>query len=183
MGLRRTGLPAGGGFARWWLRRSGGAEPGGGGGFGGGTGGFLNASAPGADLVKLLKTNASSYSWVAATIDANSAAGYQLRDRRPGDGRSGGFNGTDPAPTLAQFEQYVAQGRIHYFIGSGGFGGGSGASTQISRWVEQHFTSTRVDGVTVYDLTQASQAVETLAASVARSTRRPTSRPGRRWHR
>ena len=66
----------------------------------------------------------------------------------------GGFNGTDPTPTLAQFEQDVAQGRIHYFIGSGGFGGGSGTSSQISQWVEQHFTSTRVDGVTVYDLTQ-----------------------------
>jgi hypothetical protein len=68
----------------------------------------------------------------------------------------GGFNGTDPTPTLAQFERYVAQGRIHYFIGSGGFGGGSGASTQIAGWVEQHFSSTRVDGVTVYDLTRSS---------------------------
>jgi hypothetical protein len=67
----------------------------------------------------------------------------------------GGFNGTDPAPTLARFEQYVAQGRIHYFLGSGGgFGGGSGTSSEISRWVEQHFTATTVDGVTVYDLTQ-----------------------------
>ena len=69
----------------------------------------------------------------------------------------GGFNGTDPAPTLAQFEQYVAQGRIHYFLGSGGFGGGGGSSdnsSAIAQWVEQHFTATRVDGVTVYDLTQ-----------------------------
>ena len=47
----------------------------------------------------------------------------------------GGFNGTDPAPTLAQFEQYVAQGRIHYFLGSGGGfgGGGSGDSRARSR--------------------------------------------------
>ena len=69
----------------------------------------------------------------------------------------GGFNGTDPAPSLAQFEQYVAQGRIHYFIGSGGGPGiGTGTSAQIAQWVEQHFTATTVDGVTVYDLTQAS---------------------------
>ena len=67
----------------------------------------------------------------------------------------GGFNGTDPAPTLAQFEQYVAQGRIHYFLGSGGGpGSGSGTSGAIAQWVEQHFTSTTVDGVAVYDLTQ-----------------------------
>jgi 4-amino-4-deoxy-L-arabinose transferase-like glycosyltransferase len=137
----------------------GGFGGGGFGGFGGGTGGnFLNASAPGSDLVKLLKNGASSYSWVAATIDANSAAGYQLATDDPMMA-IGGFNGTDPTPTLAQFEQYVAQGRIHYFIGGGfggGFGGGTGTSAQISQWVEQHFNSTRVDGVTVYDLTQPS---------------------------
>ena len=149
------GFP-GGGTGGGGAGFGGGGFGGGGGGFGGSTGGnFLNASAPGADLVKLLKTDASSYSWVVATIDANSAAGYQLATDDPVMA-IGGFNGTDPTPTLAQFEQYVAQGRIHYFIGSGGFGGGSGTSTQIARWVEQHFTSTRVDGVTVYDLTQAS---------------------------
>jgi 4-amino-4-deoxy-L-arabinose transferase-like glycosyltransferase len=140
----------------------GGTFPGvGGGGFGiprgaGGGGSFLNASTPGAALVKLLETDASHYSWVAATIDANSAAGYQLATDDP-IMAIGGFNGTDPAPTLAQFEQYVAQGRIHYFLGAdGGFagGGGSGTSSEIAQWVEQHFTATRVDGVTVYDLTQ-----------------------------
>ena len=35
----------------------------------------------------------------------------------------GGFNGTDPAPTLAEFENYVKEKQIHYFIASGsGFG-------------------------------------------------------------
>ena len=29
----------------------------------------------------------------------------------------GGFNGSDPSPTLAQFQAYVAAGKIHYFIG------------------------------------------------------------------
>jgi 4-amino-4-deoxy-L-arabinose transferase-like glycosyltransferase len=126
----------------------------GGGGLGGGS--FLNASTPGAALVKLLETDASQYSWVGATIDANSAAGYQLATDDP-IMAIGGFNGTDPAPTLAQFEQYVAEGRIHYFLGSGGFGGGGSSSdnsSAIAQWVEQHFTATRVDGVTVYDLTQ-----------------------------
>ena len=145
-GFGNPGGFTGGGFA---IPRSAG-----GGGFGGGGGSFLNASTPGAALVKLLETNASHYSWVGATIDANSAAGYQLATEEP-IMAIGGFNGTDPAPTLARFEQYVAQGRIHYFLGSGGgFGGGSGTSSEISRWVEQHFTATTVDGVTVYDLTQ-----------------------------
>jgi len=126
----------------------------GGGAFGRGGGSFLNASTPGAALVKLLETNAGRYSWVGATIDANSAAGYQLATDDP-IMAIGGFNGTDPAPSLAQFEAYVAEGRIHYFLGSGGGpGGGSGTSSAIAQWVEAHFTATTVDGVTVYDLTQ-----------------------------
>jgi hypothetical protein len=32
----------------------------------------------------------------------------------------GGFNGSDPAPTLARFQQDVREGRIHYFIAGGG---------------------------------------------------------------
>ena len=104
--------------------------------------------------MQLLQTNAAQYTWVGATIDANSAAGYQLATDAP-IMAIGGFNGTDPAPSLAQFEQYVAQGRIHYFLGSGGGpSGGTGTSSQIAQWVAQHFTATTVDGVTVYDLTQ-----------------------------
>jgi 4-amino-4-deoxy-L-arabinose transferase-like glycosyltransferase len=143
---------AGGGFGGGGF--GGGIPRGAGGGGFGGAGGFLNASTPGSALVKLLETNAGHYSWVGATIDANSAAGYQLATDDP-IMAIGGFNGTDPAPTLAQFEQYVAQGRIHYFLATGGgLGGGSGTSSAIAQWVEQHFTATRVDGVTVYDLTQ-----------------------------
>jgi 4-amino-4-deoxy-L-arabinose transferase-like glycosyltransferase len=142
-----------GGFGGTFPGGGGLGVPRGGGGFGGGS--FLNASTPGAALVKLLETNASHYSWVGATIDANSAAGYQLATDDP-IMAIGGFNGTDPAPTLAQFEQYVAEGRIHYFLGSGGFGGGGSSdnSSAIAQWVEQHFTATRVDGVTIYDLRQ-----------------------------
>ena len=70
----------------------------------------------------------------------------------------GGFNGTDPYPTLAQFEQLVAQKKIHYFIaGGGGFGGGGGggsaSSSAITSWVESHFASKTVGGVTLYDFT------------------------------
>ncbi len=44
----------------------------------GGGGGILNASRPSAAMIKLLESNASKYEWVAATIGANEAAGYQL---------------------------------------------------------------------------------------------------------
>ena len=72
----------------------------------------------------------------------------------------GGFNGTDPSPTLAQFKQYVADGKIHYFIGSSGGGmggntssGGSNDSSQIAQWVADNFTAKTVGNTTVYDLT------------------------------
>jgi hypothetical protein len=68
----------------------------------------------------------------------------------------GGFNGTDPAPTLAQFQNYVKNGKIHYFIAMGGFGFGAGgtgsAAGQVTSWVENNFTSETVDGVVLYDL-------------------------------
>ena len=54
----------------------------------------------------------------------------------------GGFNGGDPAPTLAQFEQLVAQGKVRYvLIQTGGGGGGTGrGDSAISQWVTTHGT-------------------------------------------
>jgi hypothetical protein len=38
-------------------------------------------------------------------------------------------------------------------FGGGQSTGGSNAGSQIASWVASHFSSTTVDGVTVYDLT------------------------------
>jgi hypothetical protein len=151
-----AGTSPGGGFSR--IGPAGGAGGFGRGFGGGGGGGFLNASSPSAALTELLKADASRYTWVAATVNSNNAAGYQLASDEPVMA-IGGFNGTDPAPTLAQFEKYVAEGKIHYFIadGGGGFGGfgRSGSeddASQITAWVEDHFTAQTVGGSTIYDL-------------------------------
>ncbi len=134
----------------------GGAVPGGGmPGGAGGMGGLLQGSTASAELVALLSADSSSYTWVAATVGANSAAGYQLATGLPVM-PIGGFNGSDPSPTLAQFQADVAAGKVHYFIGGGGFGmaqnGGSSASAEIAAWVAETFTAQTVDGATVYDL-------------------------------
>jgi hypothetical protein len=114
--------------------------------------------------VRALEQDADRYTWVAAVVQSNQAAGYQLATGDPVMA-IGGFNGTDPAPTLARFEALVRAGRIHYFIASGGFGAGPGGSigsgssggtttaARITAWVESHFTARSVGGVTVYDLT------------------------------
>ncbi|WP_406267379.1 glycosyltransferase family 39 protein [Nocardia sp. NBC_00881] len=121
----------------------------------GGPGGLLQASRPSAQVVSLLDQNGGEYTWVAASIGSNSAAGFQLATELPVM-PIGGFNGSDPSPTLEQFKQYVAEGKIHYFIGGnrGGPGSSSNAtSAQIAQWVQENFTATEVDGVTLYDLT------------------------------
>jgi hypothetical protein len=123
----------------------------------GALGGLLDGGTPDAELVALLRQDADHYTWVAAAIGSNSAAGVQLATGDPVMA-IGGFNGSDPAPSLAQFQQYVAQGRIHYFLGGGRMGmggsmGGSDAARQIAAWVEANFPAKSVGGATVYDLT------------------------------
>jgi 4-amino-4-deoxy-L-arabinose transferase-like glycosyltransferase len=119
----------------------------------GGPGALLDAATPSATLTAYLKQNATSYTWAAATIGSNSAAGYQLATGRPVMA-IGGFNGTDPAPSLTRFEQLVRAGRIHYFISGTTMRGGTGSRTaqQITTWVAQNFTARTVSGTTVYDL-------------------------------
>ncbi len=130
------------------------------GGTGGGAGGLLNGSQSTAEINALLETDADSYTWVAAAVGSNTAAGYQLATELPVMA-IGGFNGSDPSPTLAEFEQRVADGEIHYFIAGGGFGGGGGlggqsggssSSSDIAAWVADNFTAQTFDGVTLYDL-------------------------------
>jgi len=119
-------------------------------------GGLLNGAKVGAKVTATLLKKAASYTWVAATVGANNASSYQLATENsvmP----IGGFNGSDPSPTLTQFKAYVTAGRIHYFIGGEAMGpqaGGSNASSQISAWVSKTFTAKTVDGATLYDLTQ-----------------------------
>jgi 4-amino-4-deoxy-L-arabinose transferase-like glycosyltransferase len=129
-----------------------------------GGGGLLNAGTPSAALTALLKAGASEYTWVAAATGSNNAAGYQLATGEPVMA-VGGFNGTDPAPTLARFQQYVSEGKIHYYIDGGTGGpmgrrggqssGGSDDAQQISSWVQRTFTASTVGGTTVYDLTKS----------------------------
>ncbi|MGW5798140.1 ArnT family glycosyltransferase [Streptomyces bacillaris] len=134
---------------------------------GGGMGGLLNGASVSAEAKALLAKDADDYTWAAAAIGAQNAASYQLATEQPVMA-IGGFNGSDPSPTLAQFKKYVEEGRIHYFVSGGGMGGGgeggggmggggmggSGTAFQISSWVTENFTEVTVGGATFYDLTQ-----------------------------
>jgi hypothetical protein len=127
--------------------------PGGDGGFGGG-GGLGGDTTVSSALTRLLEQDAGRYKWMAATEGSEGAAPLELAT---GDAvmAIGGFNGTDPWPTLAAFKELVAKHEIHYYVGQGGqsFGGGRGSSA-IAAWVAAHFTKQTVGGQTVYDLTK-----------------------------
>jgi 4-amino-4-deoxy-L-arabinose transferase-like glycosyltransferase len=130
------------------------------GGPGGGIGGLLDATQASPALVAALRDDEASYRWTAATTGSNNAAGLALSSQTSVLA-IGGFNGTDPAPTLAQFQDYVGKGLIHYYVGgtdAAGFRGARGGSqtaADIAAWVESTFAPTMIDGVTVYDLTSA----------------------------
>jgi hypothetical protein len=119
-----------------------------------GMGGLLISSSASAALAALLESDANQYTWAAAVTGSNNAAGYQLATDDPVMA-IGGFNGTDPAPSLAQFVRYVQEGKIHYYISgsTGAQGTGSSVADQIATWVTANFTAKNVGGVTVYDLT------------------------------
>ena len=149
------GLPSSGEFPGGTDRSPGGRAGFSSGGTAGGPGGATTSAA----LSKLLETGASGYKWAAATVSSTSAASLELNSNGVPVMAIGGFTGSDPAPSLAEFKKLVAEHKIHYFIGGGmggggGFGGaGSSDASQITSWVESHFTSKTVGGTTVYNLT------------------------------
>ncbi|MFC7752165.1 mannosyltransferase YkcB-related protein [Tsukamurella soli] len=94
----------------------------------------------------------------------------------------GGFTGQDPSPSLAQFQSYVRNHDVSYYVMATGRGGrtspsdtsgtpalsaqqaateavcqvysrGNSTTDQVVAWVQKYFTPTTVGGQTVYDLT------------------------------
>ena len=111
-------------------------------------GGLGGASTVSSRWSTALAKNAADYEWVAATVSANNAASIELATEQPVMSL-GGFNGTDPAITLAEFKQLVAAGKIHYFVADGqGFIGSTAANTStayaIQQWVEANYTATTI---------------------------------------
>lgn len=155
------GQPPGGGQAPQGLppMPGGGGGGGGRGGGGGGMSGLLDGQAVSSEVVAVLKKDADDFTWVAATTGSQNAASNQLAAEEPVMA-IGGFNGSDPSPTLEQFKQYVADGKIHYFLGGGGFGGGggggggqNGSGSSIATWVQSTYKEVTVGDTTLYDLT------------------------------
>ena len=118
--------------------------------FGGGMGGGFGAETTNTALISYLKAHRGTAKYLVAVFGAQAAAPIITAT-----GESvlpiGGFDGSDPAPTLEQFKAMVAAGEIKYVLsggnrGMGGFGGGmnggssgTSVSAQIQSWVTAHF--------------------------------------------
>lgn len=137
------------------------------GGFGNRTGGFGAAGGAGqaggpgsegtadAGLTALLTSTTTK--WSAIVSGASQAASLELATNTNVIAL-GGWNGGDPYPTLAQFQDMVAKGQIGYYIAGGGMGGGGfrgqGGNSEVASWVQANFQAQTVGSSTVYKLTK-----------------------------
>jgi 4-amino-4-deoxy-L-arabinose transferase-like glycosyltransferase len=113
---------------------------------------LLEGASTSTALTSLLRQDAGRFTWAAAAAGSERATSYQLASGEPVMA-VGGFNGTDPAPTLSQFKADVAHGRIHWFVGGAPsqWLGGADASA-IASWVQANFPEVTIDGTRIYDL-------------------------------
>ena len=105
-------------------------------------------------VIDRLRQDPESVTWPAAMVGSESAANYQLAS-----GRAvmpiGGFDGTDPFPTLEQFQDLVHAGRIGSMVIQKlppTTLEGHGEAARIVDWVSTHFMAETIDGARYYAL-------------------------------
>ena len=100
----------------------------------------------------LLRDDTDDWTWTAAVV------GHRADDLQLAVGAPmmpvGGFAGSDPSPTLAQFRSDVAAHRVHWFVA--GATSRSGPAAAITAWVRTHGRAVHVGTTTLYDLSRLS---------------------------
>lgn len=107
-------------------------------------------------VIDALKRIPPSATWVTATVGSETAANYQLELGR-GVLPVGGFDGTDPFPTLEQFQALVADGKVGSLVIKDLPPltlEGKGESARIVAWVRETFAAEPVDTAELYLLHQ-----------------------------
>ena len=116
-------------------------------------------------LITYLEANQGTAKYIVAVEGAQSGESIILAS---GDAVMvmGGFNGSDPAPTLAEFEQMVAAGTIRYvLVGAGGAGAQGGAPAGFASTASSASGST--DSATVLASTSTSSDAASSSAPTA----------------
>ena len=109
-----------------------------------------------------LVANRGSARWIVAASSSSQGAPIQLATGQPVMAM-GGFNGSDPDPSLDQLKAYIKSGELRFVIaagaGFGGFGRGFGQVTGIAGWVRSNCQIAIVSGGTSTDLYDCTGAV------------------------
>ena len=85
-------------------------------------------------LINYLEKHNAGADYLFAATDSNTAAPYIIKTKKAVMA-IGGFSGSDPAITLAQFKKLVKEGKVKYFLASGM---GKGGNNDIVQWVEKN---------------------------------------------
>ncbi|RSN40022.1 hypothetical protein DMH12_36075 [Streptomyces sp. WAC 04229] len=110
-------------------------------------------------LVAYLKKHQDGAKWLLAVSGSQSAAQFILSSGEPVISMWG-WSGSDNAMTLTRLKELVKKGELHYIQVGGGVGGGSGVSSPVTRWVQEHGTAVEESE---YASASASQAQNTSA--------------------
>ena len=98
-----------------------------------GDGGGLGGNTSDTALLDYLVANRGTATWIVAADSAQEAGSIELATGLPVMAM-GGFTGSDPAPTLAQLESYIASGKLRFVIAGGGSGSGFGGGGGFGGW-------------------------------------------------
>jgi 4-amino-4-deoxy-L-arabinose transferase-like glycosyltransferase len=122
---------------------------------GGRSGGFGDET-PSSTLTDYLVANRGSARWIVAVTSANQAGSIELATEQPVMAM-GGFTGSDPTPTLEQFQAFVASGQLRFVIvgGQGGGPGGSDVASARTSWIEANCLQVTSVSATLYDCSAA----------------------------
>ncbi|WP_350223891.1 glycosyltransferase family 39 protein [Pseudarthrobacter sp. efr-133-R2A-89] len=107
-------------------------------------------------MLNLLSSRQQTGTWYTAIVGSASAANYQLALGHPVM-PLGGFDGTDPYPTLEQFKSLVEEKRVASMVIQNLpplTTEGRGESARIVEWVRSNFAKDQVGNADYYDLTQ-----------------------------
>ncbi|MGN7199262.1 glycosyltransferase family 39 protein [Arthrobacter sp. SAFR-044] len=108
---------------------------------------------PEEEVVSRLRAAPASVLWPSAMVGSETAANYQLESGRPVL-PIGGFDGTDPFPTLEEFRAMVSDGKLGSLVIQNLPPltlEGRGESARIVEWVSDNFTAEQIEGATYYN--------------------------------
>lgn len=92
-------------------------------------------------LYAYLTENNTGEPYLFATPNVNMAETYIIKTGKAVMAM-GGFSGSDPILTVDKVKQLVADGKVKYFLlsggGFGGFGGGRGGSSEVTAWIQEN---------------------------------------------